>query len=273
MTKIFISYSSKNRELVNKLADDLELLVYEPHIWFDRELLRTGGQKWWDNILAEILKCEIFIYSISPQMLSSEPCKREYEYATALGKPILPVMLTDTNYHYLPGDIQPLQIVSFTGRTEIQRSALGDSIKNIPKAHSLPDPLPTPPDAPLHPAGVLFAQISTLVMDDRLQHEILFEIDYLNDSAIYKEFVPELLEKFIARDDVLIARHLHRAQKMLVKTPTQRSSKVKDAVVAYLRDHPEHKDLSGRKLVSVAAAEGVHASYRTWNEVKKILSE
>jgi len=43
--KIFISYSSKNRALVEMLADDLQSLGHDP--WFDKELSggRSGGIK------------------------------------------------------------------------------------------------------------------------------------------------------------------------------------------------------------------------------------
>jgi hypothetical protein len=40
--KIFISYSSKNKDKVQDIASDLNDLDHD--VWFDNEL--TGGQKW-----------------------------------------------------------------------------------------------------------------------------------------------------------------------------------------------------------------------------------
>ena len=70
--KIFISYSSKDRTLINTLADELEVMGYD--VWFDRELTRHGGHKWWTDILEAIRQCAVFLYAASPNMIASEPC-------------------------------------------------------------------------------------------------------------------------------------------------------------------------------------------------------
>jgi len=41
---LFISYSSKDRESVMSLADDLDLLDHS--VWFDRGLNRSCGHQW-----------------------------------------------------------------------------------------------------------------------------------------------------------------------------------------------------------------------------------
>ena len=60
--QIFISYSSKNRDLVRTLAADLKALGHD--VWFDVEL--TGGQLWWDNILDQIRGCDLLIAALTP---------------------------------------------------------------------------------------------------------------------------------------------------------------------------------------------------------------
>lgn len=46
MRLIFISYSSKDRSLVEALVDDLELMFDDVVVWYDRELNRSGGHLW-----------------------------------------------------------------------------------------------------------------------------------------------------------------------------------------------------------------------------------
>ena len=71
MFRIFISYNNENREIVKTLADDIATLGHQ--VWLDREL--TGGQAWWDQILAEIRQCHVFVFALSPEALDSHPCK------------------------------------------------------------------------------------------------------------------------------------------------------------------------------------------------------
>ena len=96
--KIFISYSSKNRALVEVLANDLDAMGHE--VWFDKKL--TGGHAWWDGILNSIRDADLFIFALTPQALDSHLCKLEYSYAAALGKRILPVPLETVNVNLLP---------------------------------------------------------------------------------------------------------------------------------------------------------------------------
>src|SRR5258708_22723854 len=64
---IFISYSSKNRELVDQLADKLSEMGYT--VLYDQKIL--AGQAWWDKILEDIRTCDVFIYALSPEYVDS----------------------------------------------------------------------------------------------------------------------------------------------------------------------------------------------------------
>jgi hypothetical protein len=50
MAQIFLSYSRDDQEIAIQLAKDLKDLGHV--VWLDQEL--TGGQAWWDQILARI---------------------------------------------------------------------------------------------------------------------------------------------------------------------------------------------------------------------------
>jgi len=146
MAEIFISYSRADGEAINGLVSHLKVIAYEP--WHDQAL--TGGKPWWDNILAEIRACEFFITALTPDWQTSQACKLELDYARALGKPVLPVMLSkQVNMNSLPLAVTELQIVDFTSAGMQAIAALANALKKLPKAPALPEPLPPPPPAPI----------------------------------------------------------------------------------------------------------------------------
>jgi hypothetical protein len=90
MANIFISYNHESDPIAITLGNDIKALGHT--VWFDREL--SGGQAWWDKILVTVRDCDVFVFILDPEALNSMACKREYEYAAALGKPILPVVVS-----------------------------------------------------------------------------------------------------------------------------------------------------------------------------------
>src|SRR5689334_14025170 len=52
--RLFISYARRDAPAVNDLHRDLARADHQ--VWLDRKL--EGGQRWWDEILKEIQKCE-----------------------------------------------------------------------------------------------------------------------------------------------------------------------------------------------------------------------
>ncbi len=67
MAQFFISYNRQSGAIAKTLADDIEALGHT--VWFDQEL--SGGQVWWNQILATILKCDIFVFVVTPEALKS----------------------------------------------------------------------------------------------------------------------------------------------------------------------------------------------------------
>ncbi len=89
--RLFVSYSRADCHLVDKLVPLLNELYGPENAWLDQNL--TGGQEWWQKILRQIDRCDIFIYLLSNRSLGSPYCKAEYREAQRLGKPILPVQI------------------------------------------------------------------------------------------------------------------------------------------------------------------------------------
>lgn len=218
MPQIFISYSSKDRAIVEHLADDLEFALEGWTVWFDRELNRSGGQKWWEVILAELRQTDVVITALSPHIIPSKPCELEHAYALALGKPILPVKLADLDFRELHYSIRESQVLDYTERSRKQLGFIRDSLRRLPPAPDLPaNWKDLAPPVPMDPVSLLFDRIKQLSNDNREQALLIIEIDDLQEDDRYRAQVPDLLLRLTKRDDVLTVRNLRRAEELLGK--------------------------------------------------------
>ncbi|MGH3969384.1 MAG: toll/interleukin-1 receptor domain-containing protein, partial [Mycobacterium sp.] len=107
--KLFVSYARQNKRAIDELVGHLSLLGFDT--WVDSSL--RGGQDWWEVILRQIVDCDAFIAIVSRDALSSEACKREFDWAEALGKPVLPVAV-ETPGVALPRRVSRRQIVDYS---------------------------------------------------------------------------------------------------------------------------------------------------------------
>ncbi|MCA0457418.1 MAG: TIR domain-containing protein [Chloroflexi bacterium] len=197
--RIFISYASKNRELVRKLAEDLNDLGHE--VWFDREL--SGGQQWWEEILNSIRDCDLFIFALTQESLDSRPCKLEYTYASQLRKRILPVLMADVTLSVLPPELAIIQFVDYREADKKATIAFNRAMNMLPPPQLLPDPLPVPPPAPVSPLSDIRAQIdvpSLTVDEQRLLVAKLADYVKAPDTA---NDARALLRRLRQRDDLL----------------------------------------------------------------------
>ena len=108
MKKIFISYSRKDLDFVEKLAEDIQQAGYD--VWYDLTDLE-GGDHWADELQAAIDESDVYMLVISPRSVDSEWVEKEFIYADSKDKKIVPVLHEQTdlplwliNIHYV--DIQ-----------------------------------------------------------------------------------------------------------------------------------------------------------------------
>ena len=157
MARVFISYSREREATVRDLAEDVGSLGNS--VWFDEAL--SGGQRWWDRILETIRDCDVFVMLLDPDSLASTACRREYDYAHALGKPILPVLVSDdVKVSLLPPALAEIQHVDYRGDGREALRRLAKALPALPEPPALPDPLPPPPEAPLSYLGGLAEKLS-----------------------------------------------------------------------------------------------------------------
>lgn len=86
---IFISYSRRNVDFVDRLVQSLERLGFD--CWVDRQDLE-GGTTWREKISLSIRKCQAFVLVISPDSMNSPIVAQEVSLAEFHGRPIIPVM-------------------------------------------------------------------------------------------------------------------------------------------------------------------------------------
>lgn len=204
--KIFISYSSRDREKVRLLAEDLKQIVkVVSHndggdVWFDQELI--GGHDWWDNILSKIRACDVFLFVLTQESLRSDPCRLEYTYAHSLHKRILPILLGDgLNVTLLPEPLQRIQFVDYRNRDLEAYQRLSGAMASLPPAVSMPDPLPKPPSAPISPLAQFQQQLEAKSLSLETQTSLVFQLkQYLNDAA-YAESARFLLSELLKHPD------------------------------------------------------------------------
>ena len=124
MAKIFISYSSRDRDVVHLIESQMERIFGAEIAWYDKsDDGIKGGELWWNRILGEIRNCQIFVFLMSDEAAKSEWCRRELEEALLLNKTVIPVILetyTSENYSInLPGNLiaklKELQYVDLRG--------------------------------------------------------------------------------------------------------------------------------------------------------------
>jgi hypothetical protein len=200
MRRLFISYARENKPQVEALVRDLDSLGYET--WLDSSL--RGGQKWWDEILQRIADSDVFVAVVSPQSLNSVACRREWEWASALDKPVLPLAvgpLPDA----LPRVLSTRQITTYSTSSREAAFALAGALGNLPPAQPLPSPLP---EAPVAPLSYLTDLVDHVNQSEPLTHdqqrEVLIRLEPALDSADPEEArgARYVLETFSKRDDL-----------------------------------------------------------------------
>lgn len=201
MRKVFVSYSRNNLDVVTQLVEDLQAVGMTT--WHDQTL--TGGQRWWDNILANIRDCEVFIFALSPESWESEACRSELSYVCGLNKPILPVLVADgINLNLLSAPINEIQVADYRSRDKGAAFALLKALNATPACPPLPDPLPASPAVPVSYLGTLKERIDVNTPLGAQEQNLLFlELEEAMDEGRSPTEIRELLLSLKRRDDLL----------------------------------------------------------------------
>jgi hypothetical protein len=217
--KLFVSYARENKRDVDQLVEHLGTMGYQT--WVDADL--RGGQEWWEEILARIAESDVVIAIYSAAALNSTACSREFEWAVALGKPVVPVAV-EPPPTALPSRFARRQIIDYSEPAERPLAALKlqGALATLPPAPPLPDPLPEPPKAPLSYLTDLIDLITQAnALDHDQQHQILHQLEPALTSfdPLERRGGDDILQRFSARRDLYA--DVDRAITRLRQLPTQ----------------------------------------------------
>lgn len=93
---IFISYSRKNKRIVNKVVSQLKKTGFS--VWIDTSGIESGEQ-FKQKIVDAIEGCEVFLYFASKESNSSPWTAKEIGIATSLKKRIIPIRLDNSPFN------------------------------------------------------------------------------------------------------------------------------------------------------------------------------
>ena len=109
MTKVFISYSRKDLDFVEKLASDIE--DADVSAWYDLSRLQ-GGDRWAKELQDAIDSCDAFILVISSDSIKSDWVFKEFLYASSNKKKVIPLLYKQCK---LPLWLQDIQFIDIQG--------------------------------------------------------------------------------------------------------------------------------------------------------------
>lgn len=180
-------------------------------IWYDQNII--AGQKWWNEITANILDCTIFVPALSRNYFESEPCKIEAEYARALNKHFMPIRIRDDFDQIItPIDDSLVHYIDYVksdkkAYKDLRKAALLYQTSNL-----LPEILPAVPQAPIKS---MFARAENLlkqsVLEANSQRLIISQlIDFFKGVSSDEEHdkALKLIHILRERDDVVHSVYL-----------------------------------------------------------------
>ncbi|MFT3895259.1 MAG: SUMF1/EgtB/PvdO family nonheme iron enzyme [Anaerolineales bacterium] len=108
MTKLFISYSRKDKNSAEKLVNCL--VGEQTDVWIDWADIPPSTD-WWEEIKRGIEEADVFLFLTSPDSISSRVCAEEVGHAVKNGKRLVPVVVRDVSPVDAPPEISKLNWV------------------------------------------------------------------------------------------------------------------------------------------------------------------
>lgn len=115
--RVFLSYSRKDRERAQSIADVLRERHFGVYKDTD-DILPT--EEWKGRLEQLIAEADTIVFLMSPHSVASEVCAWEVEYATELNKRIAPIVIDDVEADTIPPLLARLNFIFATERDRFQ---------------------------------------------------------------------------------------------------------------------------------------------------------
>ncbi len=93
---VFISYSRRDFDEVNKFVETLKQRIPELTYWFDLTGIESGEEEFDEKIISAIDESSYVLFFISEHSMDSKWTKKEVVYANNIDKKVVPVILRET---------------------------------------------------------------------------------------------------------------------------------------------------------------------------------
>ncbi len=194
MVKAFISY---RREALESVTDLVQSIEVSHDVWFDQR--NELSQPWWQTILEQISDCDVFIAVFDPDYTASWYCMQELEYASALGKTLVPVLLPDVPAEpILPDSIDRFPRVRYEPGTRESQSEILKTLRTV-ATWQPPDNWPMPPAYPVPGVTELWDQLYHFPHSVS-ESDIYFSLSALKSRGADEFQLARLVDEFCQRD-------------------------------------------------------------------------
>lgn len=196
MGQVFISYSRRDKEIVESIVSQLEAAGID--VWLDREDIKAGRQ-WRKQIVEGIDTADAFVLHLSPHSAASDNVLKELNLAEeALDPFILPIMLSEMK---VPDEMRyQLAGTQFIAYHKDPKRGVKELIDEIKKRQGVVSEKPVVKSPPFREVEVVLENQTEESFSKQAQQkflEILGEI--LHDSVVDvgKTFLITRIEKVI----------------------------------------------------------------------------
>jgi energy-coupling factor transporter ATP-binding protein EcfA2 len=127
VAQLFVSHSSADNAFAEKLLEALGALGYESvFLDFDPDAGLVPGKAWREQLFTNIDASDALVFVTTPASIGSKWCHSELALARWLRKPILSLLVDDSDPHELTADLQGLKVSAAEIDRERLRAALTD---------------------------------------------------------------------------------------------------------------------------------------------------
>ena len=129
MTQVFLSHAEVDKAVTEKIRQTL--MRESITVWTSQTDIKTGTQ-FQEEINRGIEAADNLVYLISPDLLQSQYCQQELDYALAHKKRIIPLLIEKTDLKQISPTLRALQFIDFTGHENEAKYRTGaDKLLNV----------------------------------------------------------------------------------------------------------------------------------------------